>query len=65
MKSFNVVLSDLHSEIIQVYFPRQYIKTYKVYMSVSPLVAITIAVPPPEYDFIKFSLWIERVYRGY
>lgn len=54
MKSFNVVLNDLHSEIIQVYFPRQDIKICKVYMSVSPLVDITIAVPPPKYDFIKF-----------
>lgn len=54
MESFNVVLSDLHSEIIQVYFPRQDIKICKVYMSASPLVDITIAVPPPKYDFIKF-----------
>ena len=65
MKSFNVILSDLHSKIIQVNFPRHDIKTCKVYISVSPPVAITIAVPPQKYDFIKFSLWIEIVYRGY
>lgn len=54
MKSFNVVLSDLHSKIIQVYFPRQDIGNIQSLHVCFTLVAITIAVPPPEYNFCNF-----------